>query len=58
MFSAVGAALKVLRAVLIDFLICWLFAVRFSVWRAAFFADLIIGIDFFLRINDIYYNFY
>ncbi len=43
-FSAVGLALKFLRAVLIAFLISWFLAVRLVVWRAAFFADLIIGI--------------
>lgn len=43
-FVMVGFALKVLKAVLMVFLICWLFLVRFSAWRAAFFADLIIGI--------------
>lgn len=48
--SAVGEALKALRAVLMSFLICWLCAVRFSAWRAAFFADLIIGIKFSSRL--------
>lgn len=58
MFSAVGSALKALRAALIVFLISWLFAVRFSAWRAAFLADLIIGIDLFLRFNSLFYNLY
>lgn len=44
MFSAVGAALKFLRAVLMAFLISWFLRVRLVVWRAAFLADLMIGI--------------
>lgn len=52
MFSATGLSLKALRAALMSFLICWLWAVRFSAWRAAFFADLIIGINISSRLND------
>lgn len=44
MFSAVGLALKFLRAVLIAFLISWFLAVRLVVCLAAFLADLMIGI--------------
>ena len=44
MFSAVGLLLKFLRAALIFFLISWFLAVRLLAWRAAFLADLIIGI--------------
>lgn len=53
--AAVGAFLKSLRAVLMDFLISTLIAVRLTAWRAAFFADLIIGIEFFLSWEN--YNF-
>lgn len=44
MFSAEGSALKALRASLMFFLISRFLRVRFSAWRAAFLADLIIGI--------------
>lgn len=50
MVSAVGEVLKALSAALMSFLICWLCAVRFSAWRAAFFADLIIGINISSRL--------
>ena len=42
-FSAEGLARNAFNAVLIDFLISLLCSVRFSAWRAAFLADLIIG---------------
>lgn len=41
--AGVGSALKALTAVLMLFLISWLCSVRLTAWRAAFFADLIIG---------------
>ena len=44
--SADGLLRKSLRAVLIDFLISLLCSVRFTAWRAAFLADLIIGMYF------------
>ena len=44
MFSAVGLALKFLRAALMAFLISWFLAVRLVVCLAAFLADLMIGI--------------
>lgn len=44
MVSGVGLARKALRVDLMSCLICWFFAVRLTAWRAAFFADLIIGI--------------
>lgn len=42
-FSAVGLALNALRADLIARLISWLCSVCLTAWRAAFLADLIIG---------------
>lgn len=45
---AVGFFLKSLIAVRMVFLICSLFLVRFAAWRAAFLADLIIGIIYSL----------
>lgn len=44
-FAAVGDFLKLLRAVLIFFLIAVFLAVRLTVCRAAFLADLMIGIE-------------
>ena len=46
---AEGFALKAFTAALMSFLISTLCAVRFSAWRAAFFADLIIGINLSLK---------
>ena len=44
-FSAEGSVLRAFNAVLMDFLISLLCSVRFTVWRAAFLADLIIGMN-------------
>ena len=46
--SGVRSDLKVFKASLMDFLISWFFWLRFTAWRAAFLADLIIGIRGFL----------
>lgn len=52
MASLVGLSLKIFKADLMSFLICWLCSVRLTAWRAAFFADLIIGIKISSRLFD------
>ncbi len=53
--AGVGLALKALKAALMDFLISELCSVRLAACRAAFLADLIIGIIFpiYIKINNL-----